>query len=604
MRLKHFFIAFLFAISTLAQKGDLSDSLFISKLSKQQQLQKILSIPYDKFVGDIQTSETLAEQAVNLANELNDSSSLAKAYLQMAQVYTYKDKREKKVFYNLKAINVYEKLGEISKAGYAYGELGYSIKREDIKNALYYMRKGIQFIENSSDTVKIDATYDNYGILQGMGGKYDSALYYHNKSLIIKKRNKDSIGIPYGYVHLATVNISLKQFNTAKKYIDSSQIIRLKRNDTYGITDNYVYYGDLYYAQKNYKLAIENFKKGYDLAIVNNIVFLQKYCADFLTKLYIEQNDYKNAFSFNSIYQKLKDSTLNEQTNSRVAELQIEFETEKKEKEIAQQKEEILKNELEIKNKNLTALLLGSGFLILTIISFSLYKRQRHKKLEHQNQLKLKEAQTYNKLQDQRLRISRDLHDNIGSQLTFIISSIDNLKFLTKKSNDGLRNKLTDINDFASGTIMQLRDTIWAMNKNEISFEDFETRILSFIENAKSATKNIHFSFKSSISKDFTFTSIKGINVFRIIQEAINNSIKYANASEISVELKENSKSIIFEIRDNGIGFDKKNVELGNGLENMQHRIREIGGKISIISKVNEGTIINIKCEKNKTNAV
>lgn len=604
MGLKHFFIAFLFTISTFAQKSDLTDSLSISKLSKQQQLQKILSIPYDKFVGDIQTSETLAEQAVDLAIELNDSSSLAKAYLQMAQVYTYKDKREKKVFYNLKAINVYEKLGEISKAGYAYGELGYSIKREDIKNALYYMRKGIQFIEKSVDTAKIDATYDNYGILQGMEKKYDSALYFHNKSLIIKKRNNDSIGIPYGYVHLATVNISLKQFNTAKKYIDSSQIIRLKRNDAYGITDNYVYYGDLYFAQGNAKLAIENFKKGYDLSIKNNIVFLQKYCAEYLTKIYLEQNDYKNAFSFNSIYQKLKDSTLNEQTNSRVAELQIEFETEKKEKEIAQQKEEILQKELELKNKNLTALLLGSGILILTIISFGLFKRQRHKKIEHQNQLKLREAQTYNKLQDQRLRISRDLHDNIGSQLTFIISSIDNLKFLTKKSNEGLRNKLTEINDFASGTIMQLRDTIWAMNKNEISFEDFQTRIMSFIEKAKSATKNIQFNFKSSISKEFSFSSIKGINIFRIIQEAINNSIKYAHASEILVELKENSKTILIEIRDNGIGFDKNNVELGNGLENMQQRIREIGGEISITSKVNEGTIIKIKCEKNKTNAV
>jgi len=287
MNIRYFLIVFLFPVLTLAQTSFDAESLqySISNLSKQQQLYKILSIPYDKFVGDIQTSETLAEQAVDLAIELKDSSSLAKAYLQMAEVYNYKDKREKKINYNLKAINIYEKLGELSKAGYAYGALGYSIKREDIKNALYYMRKGIQFIEKSVDTAKIDATYDNYGILQGMEKKYDSALYYHNKSLIIKKRNNDSIGIPYGYVHLATVNISLKQFNTAKKYIDSSQIIRLKRNDAYGITDNYVYYGDLYFAQGNTKLAIESFKKGYDLSIKNNIVFLQKYCAEYLCKI-------------------------------------------------------------------------------------------------------------------------------------------------------------------------------------------------------------------------------------------------------------------------------------------------------------------------------
>ncbi|HSQ46503.1 MAG TPA: hypothetical protein VLM44_06235, partial [Lutibacter sp.] len=62
--------------------------------------------------------------------------------------------------------------------------------------------------------------------------------------------------------------------------------------------------------------------------------------------------DYKHAFFYHKIFQTLKDSTINTETNSRVATLQIEFETEKKEKEIAQQKEQLLARELEIKNKN------------------------------------------------------------------------------------------------------------------------------------------------------------------------------------------------------------------------------------------------------------
>ena len=606
MKLKGFFIPFLFSLFINAQNSYDADSLqnAITNLPKTQQLKDILNIPYDKFVENIKTSEILAQQAVNLAIELNDSSSLAKAYLQMAQVYTYKDNREKRVIYNLKAIKIYEELGDFGKAGYAYGELGYSVKSENLNNALQYMRKGIQLFSKVPNINDADATYDNYGILQGMLKNYDSAIYYHNKALQQRKLNNDSIGIPYGYVHLATVHINLNNFNIAKKYIDSSQTIRIKRNDTYGINDDYVYYGDLYFAEKNYPKAILNFKKGFDLSIENNIVFLQKYCAEYLTKSYLELNDFKNAFNFNSIYQTLKDSSLNIETNSKVAELQIEFATEKKEKEIAQQKKEIFKNELEIKNKNLYTVLLGSGFLLLGIVSFGLFKRQQHKKREYKNQLELKEAQTYNKLQDQRLRISRDLHDNIGSQLTFIISSIDNLKFLTKKSNESLRNKLTNINDFANSTIGQLRDTIWAMNKNEIPYDDFQTRILSFIEKAKSATNNIQFNFDSSITADFSFTSIKGINVFRIIQEAINNSIKYAEASEISVKIKENSNTIQIEISDNGIGFDINTIELGNGLENMQKRIQEIGGEISVNSKVNKGTAITISCLKNRTNAV
>ncbi|HSQ45575.1 MAG TPA: ATP-binding protein, partial [Lutibacter sp.] len=447
-------------------------------------------------------------------------------------------------------------------------------------------------------------TYDNYGILQGMLKNYDSAIYYHKKSLQLKKQHNDSIGIPYGYVHLATVNINLNKFEIAKKYIDSAQTIRLIRNDIYGITDNYVYYGDLYFAEKKYGLAIENFKKGYNLSIENNFLSLEKYCADYLAKSYIELGDYKNAFFYNKIFQTLKDSTINTETNSRVATLQIEFETEKKEKEIAQQKEQLLARELEIKNKNNFNVLLGSGILILGIVLFGLHKRQQHKRREYQNQLKLKEAQTFSKLQDQRLSISRDLHDNIGSQLTLIISSIDNLKFLTKNSDSVFQNKLTEINNFAGNTISELRDTIWAMNKNNISYEDFQGRILSFIEKAKLASGNCHFNFNSNVKSPVHLSSVKGINLFRIVQEAINNALKYAKASEISISVTETEKNLIIKISDDGIGFDLNSIELGNGLENMQKRAAEINGKINIQSKINAGTQIEIVCDKNKTNAL
>ncbi|WP_456423353.1 tetratricopeptide repeat-containing sensor histidine kinase [Lutibacter sp.] len=606
MKIKLLFLFILISNYTISQNSFYVDSLQISlkNYSKKEQLHQILKIPYDKFIGNIITSEILAQKAVKLANELNDYNSLADAYVKLSLVYAYKDKREKKITNNLKAIRIYEKIGNIEKAGYSYGELGFLIKHEDFEAALYYMRKGIKLFEGLEDINKADATYDNYGTLQEMLKNYDSAIYYHSKSLQIKKKNKDSIGIPYGYAHLASVNIHLNNFNVAKKYIDSSQVIRLLRKDTYGITENYVYYGDLYFAKKEYKKSIEKFKKGYHLSIKNHFISLQKYCANYLTKSYLALNDYKNAFNYNNIYQNLKDSTLNAKTNTKVAELQIEFETEKKEKEIAQQKEELLENKLEIKNKNLIAILLGSVMLLLGVISYGLFKRQKHKRKEFQNELALKKAQTYNKLQDQRLRISRDLHDNIGSQLTFIISSIDNLKFITKKSDEVLKNKLSEINQFANNTISQLRDTIWAMNKNKISFEDFQGRVLTFIEKAKRITTNTHLNYTSTVKNNIVFSSIKGINIFRVIQEAINNAIKYANASKIIININETTNELIIEIKDNGTGFNLNTVELGNGLKNMQHRIEEINGKITINSGINRGTTITISCLKNKANAV
>lgn len=601
MKIKLSIIFVLFFKIAISQNSFYVDSIqnSLNILPEKQQLKAILKIPYDKFIGNISTSEKLENKAVKLAIKLNDSNSLAEAYLKLGLIYGYKDKREKKLIFRLKAIKIFEEIDSLNKAGYAYGELGFSMKHEDLNRALFYMRKGLKLVQNSNSS-----TYDNYGILQGMLYKYDSALYYHNKSLLIKKNSNDSIGIPFGYVHLATVNINLGKYQVAKKYIDSSQTIRKKRKDTYGIADNYLYYGDLYFAQKNYQKSLAYFKKGYALSKQNHFTILQKYCAKYITKSYVAINDYKNAFNYNKIYQSLQDSTVNAQTNSKVEQLKIEFETAKKEKEISLQKEQLLKNELQIKTKNIYTLLLASSILLLGIIIFGLYKRQKHKHREYQNLLQLKESQTYSKLQDQRLRISRDLHDNIGAQLTFIISSIDNLKFLTKNPSKNLKLKLTEINNFASNTITQLRDTIWAMNRNEISLEDLQSRILSFIDKAKTANNNLTFTFKTEIKSAITFSSIKGINIFRVIQEAINNALKYAHASTINIIIKESENHLYIEIKDNGKGFNLNTVKLGNGLENMQKRMEEIDSEITIYSEENKGTSIKISCLKNRTNDV
>lgn len=227
-----------------------------------------------------------------------------------------------------------------------------------------------------------------------------------------------------------------------------------------------------------------------------------------------------------------------------------------------------------------------------------------------QKELELKDAlatiKTQNRLQEQRLSISRDLHDNIGSQLTFIISSIDNLKFITKDANDKLKEKLTSISSFTSDTIFQLRDTIWAMNKNEISIEDLQARILSFVEKAKQATGNsIEFKFKSNVDNDKKLTSIVGMNLFRVIQEAINNAIKYAKASTIQISAIEKNNEATITIKDNGIGFNLNEVELGNGLKNIEKRVSDIKGKVFINSKIEKGTTIKIEIPfKNTTNDV
>ena len=345
-----------------------------------------------------------------------------------------------------------------------------------------------------------------------------------------------------------------------------------------------------------------NIKKAEKIANKNSYFPLKKYATEYIYKSYEQSKDFKNAFKYYKLYSQLKDSVLNKTTNSKIAELKIKFETNEKEKEITEQK-------LIIKNRNLYTTLLAATLIILIILSLGYYHRYQFKKKQLQKEIALKDAlskiKIQNRLQEQRLRISRDLHDNIGSQLTFIISSIDNLKYISKDINNNFKSKLTSISSFTGDTIHQLRDTIWAMNKSEISVEDLHARILSFTEKAKIAVTNTNFKVEYDIDKNGNFSSLMGMNIFRVLQEAINNAIKYAEAKNITIKLLKVDTNFTATIIDDGIGFKKDEINFGNGLSNMKKRMNTVNGSLKIDSEKKKGTKITLKVSlKNTSNDV
>ena len=556
-------------------------------------------------LSNFDTANSFYKKALALRIKNNDTLGIGSLYNKMGISYQRIFKMDSAIFYNTKALEIYE---NINHTRYI------ALIKNNIANIYFNLKQYDKALKEHLEVAKIrEEINDEFGLLQSytnIGNSYlflkdtTESIINYKKGIEIAKKNNNEQELSALYNNYGAILKDQNQNDAAINYFNKSLQLREKLNDNYGIASVRQNIGDLYLSTGNLTKAEKNLRQGLQLAKKTNAKELEMKGYKALLSFFAFRKNTDSIIHYQKLYSISQDSIFNSRITKEIADIQEKYNTAKREKEISQQKEQLLKNELEIKNKNFYTVLLGSGFLIFSIVSFSLFKRQQHKRREYKNKLKLKEAQTYNKLQDQRLRISRDLHDNIGSQLTFIISSIDNLKFLTDSTNEKLKNKLSEINQFANGTIAQLRDTIWALNKNEIAFEDFQTRILSFIEKAKTATTNIKFSFSTSISEDYTFTSIKGINVFRIIQEAINNSIKYSSATEIAVNISENEKIIEISITDNGIGFDLNNIKLGNGLENMQKRIEEIGGTIHIKSKVNEGTTITINCLKNKTNAL
>lgn len=584
-------ILFFLLLSNLALGQNREESI--------RQIDSLNNISYEKKI--LTDSSNLDAYLTNLekSKQISYQKGIADSYSNIGMIYFYQGKYDlsRKYFFN--AINVYEEIELFEPAANLYSLYGYSLRDRDIEKSAEFMLKGIKMAEKLNSSTYLLGMYDNYGLVKETKKEYDSAFYYFNKSLSMKKKIRDKVGIPYSLNKIATLNIKLGDFNQAKKNLDQAYQMRLELNDQIGIAENLNFYGLYYEAINNDRKALEYFEKA--LIASKNVGYPNLIQRNFksLSEILEKNHDYRNALYYFKQHAIYKDSLTNIQVMENRNRLEVEFETEKKEREILVQRAEIAEKKLQIEKKNLQ--IMGVVFLlvIFILVGIQLYNRQVQKniQLKKENQLKdaLAKIEIQNRLQDQRLRISRDLHDNIGSQLTFIISSIDNLKYQLKDQNPKIEVKLNEINSFTRNTIVELRDTIWAMNKDYISYEDLKIRLNNFIEKAESLVSEIDFSFYiDEVLMERQMNAFEGINIYRIIQEGINNAIKHAQATQISVKINELKNTVKITIEDNGKGFDVDTNSQGNGLTNIRKRLEDISGTMTVVSSPEKGTQLSV----------
>lgn len=551
------------------------------------------------FRGDIQASKSNYLKALQIRRKIQDTLGIAKINANLATIYQQLQQVDSAMVMSIEAMQFFEERGLVGNALIMKGNIANmysSIKNYD--RAIQYHKEILTAYRQQNNVFR------QANVLVNLGKAYlfvkDTTASVNSFkeaiSLAEKVQNNRTLGIAYS--NLGNIYFLQNKNREAIRLLRESLKYRQALNSESEIASLNTSLGLLYLRIGKIALSKSYFSKSLGYYEKNDIPDKLSYVYQGLSLISAYEKDFKKMNYYTGKGEGLAISFYSKEIKEQVVELETKYETEKKEKEIAQQKEQILANELAIKNRNLYIAIIGFALLLVGFISFGIYKRNQFKRKQLQKELDLKDAlatiKTQNRLQEQRLRISRDLHDNIGSQLTFIISSIDNLKFVAKDATPVLKDKLSSISSFTSDTIFQLRDTIWAMNKNTISLEDLHTRILSFIEKAKKAVDTIDFHFNQDVEEDISFTSLKGIHIFRVIQEAINNTIKYAEASELKINISKQKDNLTITISDNGKGFDLTNVSTGNGLSNMEKRMSEIGGKIMIASTPGEGTQITI----------
>lgn len=221
------------------------------------------------------------------------------------------------------------------------------------------------------------------------------------------------------------------------------------------------------------------------------------------------------------------------------------------------------------------------------------YAVNRYNRRKYQEKLLRLEAG--HKLQLERERISRDLHDSVGAYANAVLY---NTELLQKDTALAERNELMNDLRFASKDIItSLRETVWALKKDKYTAEECLMRIKNFVQSLARYYPHIHFKVYGEASSLKILQHANALNVVRIVQEAVTNSIKHAVPGKININSKIVNESWELTVIDDGKSFNYEEMQAedwGNGLKNMQKRAVESGFVFEIFSNEETGTKVRV----------
>lgn len=289
------------------------------------------------------------------------------------------------------------------------------------------------------------------------------------------------------------------------------------------------------------------------------------YTTEIIRNTYADMGDYKKGFWYFTKFDSLNTIYNADGFKDKLKELEVKYETNKKEQAITLQQQTILSN------KRLIAFLITAITVLILIVALTITIYRRKKLLREKQNSQLFTKQLLEKTEEERKRIATDLHDSVNSELLLIKSASEN-------------------NDMGVGEkIDQLIDQVRAISRSlhPVMFEELGLKD-SIEQLAERVQQYNRFVLNTEIEDIDNLLSVAdSLQLYRIIQEAVNNMLKYSNAEAGLISIERLKEKIVVKIKDNGKGFNVvetlKNKQTF-GLHNIIERSHAIGGLANIIS--------------------
>lgn len=598
----------------------------------REQLYNVAKYYYDS-KADIQlkNSTTLL---IDFSIRQNDKNNLAKTYNILGNHFINLSKNDSAYFYLLKSEKLFLSLKDSLRLGKNYIDKAFvQLYENDYSGCEQSSILALGYLKNTSDKQLEYDAYNLIGISSNELKNYENAIIYHNKALKIIDQNKiisvfhyqasskNNIGVVYQNINnhkkaietfkdaLTEVNLlidnpslyaiitdnlayskfKIRDYNNLPNLFFESLRIREKNQMYSGIIANKIHLSEYFSDRKDtlnsQKFAIEAL----------TLAKKTKISGDLLGSLkQLSLVEHKNAAKYSKEYIKISDSIQLEERKSKDKFARIAFET-----------DEILleKDKLAEQNRSLLYFFIGTLFVGLLLFVIRTQRAKNRELLLKQQQQKANEdiynlmisqqASIEESREKEKKRIAQELHDGVLGRLFGARLNLDSLNRFS--DDESIANRFNYLNELKN-IEQDIREISHDLNREKyVLINNFVAIVNNLIEEQKNAFSSaVSITIDEKIKWDQIANTVK-INLYRMLQESLQNCNKYAKASKIEVvfELKENS--IYFSVKDNGAGFDVKSKKKGIGLQNMQARTNECGGILTVESQKGQGTTIRIQ---------
>lgn len=498
-------------------------------------------------------------KSVEINNQLRDYSSVASSYSNIGNLYSDQKAHDKAISYLEKALKIRLEHGEEKKAMYTYNNLAvaYGTKEdnnnEDIEKALMYSQKGIE----------IALKYDNKfvaGVIEGgvchllnEKKRYKEAIIYCQRSVNFLEEAKRTANLVFPLVNLATAYNALNRPAEALNYAEKGYAIMVEKNLVDPLE---VYYEEM--ANANEKLG-----------------------------------NHEQALFWFKKFMALDDSLFKAENVKNLADIETKYQTEKKEKELIEQREQNFR-------QRTLLIALAAGMAALLILGYLFYNRYRLRQKAALDAAIIKEQQlglsaVIEAQEAERKRIAKDLHDGIAQELVALKLGFSVLQTKLEKLAPTESQTLNELSEQLSESCTEVRNLAHVMMPPTLEqhglVPSLHMLLRNSLEHVGLQAEFEHYNLPERLDEKIE------LGLYRIAQELLTNILKHAQANKVVLQLYQAGSNLIMRIEDNGQSFDFETAKHKGsmGILNILSRVSTLGGTYTSERGTEFGTISTVR---------